>query len=114
MRKNAAVFTSVVSEHIFLFLIFNCFPIRDIGCVYDHAPSEYKLAGTGAKNRVISGAETESNILQHSVNGVVIDGTSREIHSSQIFGNCEMTWFDDGISLRVLNCRRLWLDFIAG
>ena len=62
-RKVAAVFTGVVQKHISLSPILDCFPICDVGCVYDHVPSEYKLAMTGVENRVISGAETESNIL---------------------------------------------------
>jgi len=63
VKKAAAVFTGVVQKHIFLSPIFDCFPICDVGCVYDHIPSEYKLFRTEAENRVISGVETESNIL---------------------------------------------------
>ena len=59
VRKAAAVFTGVVQKHISFSPIFDCFPI----CVYDHVSSEHKLARIGAKDRVISGAETESNIL---------------------------------------------------
>jgi len=59
VRKAAAIFTGVVQKQISLSPIFDCFPICNVGYVYDHVPSEYKLAKTGAKDRV----ETESNIL---------------------------------------------------
>jgi len=75
IESSVAIFSTVKeknfnnkTEYISLSPILDCFPTCDVVCLYDHVPFEYKLARTGAKDRVMSGAETESNILLHYMN----------------------------------------------